>query len=161
VRSFFIICNNMLTRWRKIRVLPQNLLLLVPHCIQFTACGQNVLRDLNQCRHCGQCDVTDLLELRQRYGILCSMAGGGRQALELLRSREVEAVVAVACEKELVEGILASFPKPVLAVPNFRPKGPCKDTRVDMPAVESAIKEMLILPTELLMAQAAAVTNSA
>jgi len=143
MRRLLIRLSNALTRRRRVRVPARNLLLLVPHCLQNSGCQQNVSRDLDRCRRCGQCDMAALLALRDRYGLLCHMAGGGREALHYVEQPEVRAVVAVACEKELVDGIRASFPKPVLAVANQRPHGPCRDTRVDVAAVEAAVRELL------------------
>jgi hypothetical protein len=55
----------------------------------------------------------------------------------------VDAVVAVACEKELREGMRATFPKPVLGIINLRPNGPCRDTDVDVAQVEDAMRWFL------------------
>jgi len=143
-RRGFVRLNNWITRWRRRRVAPGNLLLLVPHCLQKSDCEANIIHDIDHCKRCGQCDVAGLLVLRDKYGILCNLASGGRQALEYVWDERVRAVVAVACEKELMDGIRASFPKPVLAVPNRRPNGPCRDTCVDLDEVEEAIREMLI-----------------
>lgn len=144
-------CNNAITRLRRIRIRPENLLLLLPHCLQNGACDRNIRHDVSRCGRCGRCDVSELLALRDKYGLRCSLVSGGRQALAALRRPEVRAVVAVACEKELCDGIRASLPKPVLAVPNLRPNGPCKDTRVLLADVEAAVRELLVpdaLPPE-------------
>lgn len=143
LQSAFIRLNNRVTRWRRVRVPPGRLLLLAAHCLQGGACGQNLNRGVDQCKGCGLCPVKGLLELRNRYGVQCRIAGGGRQALAFVKSADVDAVVAVACEKELVEGIVASFPKPVLAVTNTRPKGACHETQADLSAVEAAVREMI------------------
>ena len=51
------------------------------------------------------------------------------------------AVVGIACERDLVSGIRDVYPLlPVLAVPNVRPMGPCKETRVDLEKVEEAVR---------------------
>lgn len=63
--------------------------------------------------------------------------------MAFVRRPEVKAVVAVACEKELVQGIRAAFPKPVLAIPNQTPEGSCVNTIVDPAAVVKGI-ELLI-----------------
>ena len=135
--------NNFMTRLRRVRVAPENLLLLAPHCLQVSVCKQNVAAGIDACRRCGKCDVADLLEIRDKYGIQCHVAGGGRQAIGLVKQSSVKAVVAVACEKELALGIKASFPKPVLAVSNQLPNGPCKDTCVTTAIVDAAVREML------------------
>jgi uncharacterized protein len=135
--------NNTITRARGVRVKPENLLLLVPHCLQDGKCTKNLMQDINNCAGCGLCNIVALLKLRDELGIRCNIAGGGRQALEFVRDPATKAVVAVACEKELMDGIRASFPKPVYAVHNLRPYGPCKDTEVEMAKVREAIGLLL------------------
>ena len=61
----------------------------------------------------------------------------------MVRDSSVKIVVAVACEKELSDGILAAFPKPVVAVPNLQPEGPCKNTRVNIDAAIAAVKSLI------------------
>ncbi len=145
IQAAFIRLNNRVTRWRRVKVAPERLLLLAAHCLQSSVCGQNLNRGVEQCKGCGLCPVKELLALQKRYGIQCKIAAGGRQALNYVKDPSVLAVVAVACEKELLEGILASFPKPVLAVSNTRPNGPCHDTRVQADDINTALQEMLDL----------------
>ncbi len=59
--------------------------------------------------------------------------------MALARSRDVKAIIAVACEKELRSGIIACLPKPVVALINMRPNGPCCETDIDVDEVERAI----------------------
>lgn len=135
--------NNWLTRRRNIKVPAGNVLLLVPHCLQHSKCGQDVAGNLDACGHCGRCKVCDLIRLRDTYGLQCHLAGGGREALARASDESVKVIVAVACEKELVDGMRAVFPKPVLAVVNSRLNGPCKDTTVDIESVEAALKQVM------------------
>ena len=138
--------NNLLTRWRRVRVPARNLLLLLPHCLHREGCPQNVVRDLDECRRCGQCSLAGLLKIRDDYRVVSCVVGGGRQALANTKRPDVKAVVAVACERELVQGILAAFPKPVLAVPNLTPEGFCHNTLADIAAVAAAIESMIARP---------------
>ena len=139
----FVRCNNRITRLRRIKVLPGNLLLLVPRCLQKNGCPQMLGETIDDCKACGQCNVTDLLSIRDEFGIHCSLAAGGREALAFVRNPQIKAVVAVACEKELTQGILAVFPKPVLGVLNIQTNGPCRNTRLNPAAVRAAIRSML------------------
>lgn len=135
--------NNRLVRMRRIRVNPENLLLLVPRCLQKTGCPQSIGATLDDCRACGNCNITDLLKIRDEFGIRCSLAAGGREALAFVADRRVKAVIAVACGKELFQGICAVFPKPVLAVMNIQTNGPCRNTRLDPERVREAVRSML------------------
>ena len=98
-------------------------------------------RQVVVCLDSGLCPsvLGGLLAARDEYGVVCSVVGGGQQALAHTRRPDVKAVVAVACERELLQGILAAFPKPVFAVCNARPDGPCRNTRVDLSQVEAAL----------------------
>ncbi len=132
--------NNALARRRLARVTPAHALLLAPHCLQRSDCDRKILSDANACARCGRCDVAGLLDLRDRYGVELRMVAGGRQAVAAVRRSHIRGVIAVACGKELRAGILAAFPKPVLAVSNRCPHGPCRDTCVALDAVETALK---------------------
>ena len=140
---FFVSLNNLLTRIRRIRVNPQNLLLLVPRCVQKTGCAQVLGATLDDCKGCGQCCVTDLLAIRDEFGISCSMTAGGREALAFVADNQIKAVVAVACEKELFQGICAVFPKPVLGVLNIQTNGLCLNTRLNPEPVRTVVRSML------------------
>jgi len=145
-RGVLIAANNWLVRHARRRVQPANLLVLLPRCLQRAGCGQAVIEDLDACRQCGQCDVAALLRLRAETGVRFCMAGGGRAAAARTRRPEVQAVVACACEKELLDGIRAAFPKPVLAVRNDTPEGFCCNTRVDIGCLREAIRELSRIP---------------
>ncbi len=134
---------NSITRLRRARCKPEELLILVPSCLQSSQCTQKITRDINECRRCGNCKVKDVIELSEKYGTRCAVATGGRLALELAKQDSVKCLVAIACEKELQEGLAAIFPKPGLGVINVRPHGPCTDTDVDLAQVEEALAWML------------------
>ncbi len=134
---------NAVTRLRRSRCRPGELLILVPSCLQNSECTATVRTDISACRRCGKCKVKDIVELAERYGVRCAVATGGRLALEMARDKGVKAVIAVACEKELRAGMKSVFPKPGLGIFNLRPNGPCKDTDVDLDEVEEAITWLL------------------
>jgi hypothetical protein len=118
-------------------------LLLAPTCLQAEGCGREITKDPSLCERCGNCPVKDLVELAVERGLELHFVGGGTLARALLEGREPDAVVAVACERELTEGILFSRAIPVLAIPNTRPRGPCKETQVDIAEVREAVESLL------------------
>ena len=139
-----IAVNNWWVRRRGIKVRPEEILLLLPHCLHKETCPQNVVHSLDECRRCGQCSVGELARVREMAGVSGCVVGGGRQALHKTRQTGIKAVVAVACERELVYGIFAAWPKPVLAVGNTTPDGPCRNTMADPKLVAEAIGELLV-----------------
>lgn len=140
---FIVRLNNRLTRLRRVRVPPSGLLLLVPRCLQKSGCAQTLGETLDDCKLCGACHVPELLAICREFGVRCSLAAGGREALAFVRDARVRAVVAVACEKELAQGIFAVFPTPVLGVLNIQSNGPCRNTRLDPERVRAAVRSML------------------
>ena len=134
---------NSVTRVRRVHCKPGELLLLLPACLQSSQCERKITRDVQECQRCGRCKMKDILDLADKYGVRCAVATGGRLAVELAKDKGVKAVLAIACEKELNEGLAAVFPKPGIGVVNLRPNGPCKDTDVDVSKVREALEWLL------------------
>lgn len=132
--------NNLAVKGRRTSVRADQILVLMPSCLQAAECKQNVVGDLAECKRCADCKIGPLLDICNRYGVEAAIAKGGRLAAKLARQEHIKAVIAVACEKELRSGIVVCLPKPVVAVTNKRPNGPCTETDVDVAEVERAIK---------------------
>jgi len=139
----FVKMMNALTRLRRTRCRPDEVLILLPSCLQCSECRRKITNDVSECLRCGRCKVKDMVELAEKHGVRCAVATGGRLALQLARDKGVKAVLAVACEQELKEGLMAMFPKPGIGIINVRPHGPCKDTDVDVTEVEKALEWLL------------------
>ena len=137
--SLVIGLNRIRCRFRQRRYPPGNVLVLLPHCLQNQECKERIKDDIRNCKSCGRCKVKDLRALVERFGVPVYVVSGGRAARERAQAREVRVILAVACTRELAEGIRATFPKKVFSVPNSWPHGPCKDTDVDVAAVEAAL----------------------
>lgn len=144
VRRSFIKVNNELVLADAPRVPPARLLLLLPHCVQASACGRRISLAPDNCGRCGQCQMGALLDLRDRLGFRLALATGGTIARRIVVELRPRCIVAVACERDLTSGIQDSYPLPVFGVLNERPHGPCRDTCVPLAAVEEAIARFLI-----------------
>jgi len=137
----------LLNRWRNalfhFRCPAENVLLLLPHCLQNRSCEVRLAGEITRCQGCGRCKMVKLKALAERTGVQCYVATGGREACARARRPDVRAILAVACKRELAEGIRGTFPKRVVAVYNKWPNGPCKDTDVDVGEVEAALASMI------------------
>ncbi|HHW43750.1 DUF116 domain-containing protein [Desulfofundulus thermobenzoicus] len=140
IKSSFIEVNNQLVQARHLSVNPGELLLLAPHCLQYSECPYKITVHVDNCRRCGRCCINDLLQLRDKYGFHMGLATGGTLARKYVREYRPRAIVAIACERDLTSGIRDSNPIPVLGVTNMRPCGPCYNTRVSLTRVEEAVK---------------------
>ena len=146
VERSFIEVSNHLIRCRSITVVPNKLLILLPHCIQMETCPHKITRDVANCKRCGNCQVGDFLALAETYGIHLAVVTGGTLARRVIKNLRPQAVLAVACERDLTSGIQDVFPLPVIGILNQRPFGPCCNTRVDMAQVEIAVQNFLKKP---------------
>lgn len=117
----------------------RKLLLLLPHCLQVDECKIRLTHNIRNCERCGKCEIKDLIGIADERGIDLFVATGGNLARRIVRDVTPEAIVAVACERDLSSGIADTYPLPVLGIPNERPFGPCLNTRVDLSKVEEAI----------------------
>lgn len=138
VQGILIKINNSLVRkcWKG----PvKTLLLLLPHCIQRSECKIRITFDVNNCERCGKCAVAELINVAEKNGIELSVATGGGIARRTVDKVRPDAVVAVACERDLISGIKDIYPVPTMGVLNERPFGPCFNTRVDIGLVKDAI----------------------
>ena len=67
-------------------------------------------------------------------------ADGGEEARKAVREHQPTIILAVACERDLTSGIRDIAGKiPVLAIPNKRPQGPCKNTCIRIRQLEEAL----------------------
>lgn len=143
VQNSFIKISNQLISPEEISVAPDDILILMPHCIQLADCSYRVTSDLNNCQRCGGCQVDDIIGLKEKYGVHLAFATGGTLARKIIKETRPKAIVAVACERDLSSGIQDVYPLPVIGVINLRPNGPCYNTKVELDKLEDAVKRLL------------------
>ncbi len=119
-----------------------DILVLAPHCMQEAGCPHRITHDLDNCRQCGRCQVGQLVQMQKENGFQLAVVTGGTGARQVVENFKPRAIVAVACERDLMSGIRDVFPRPVLGVINIRPHGPCFNTEVDWIELENAIKTL-------------------
>lgn len=143
IRQSFVAMNNSLVMSQKLRIKPDRILILLPHCLQLVDCEVKVTGSITKCIRCGRCDIKGLAELAEKYGIDISVATGGTLARKVIIEKRPKLVVAVACEGDLTSGIKDCYPLPVIGVLNDRPFGPCFNTHVDVEKIETALQSVL------------------
>jgi len=141
LQQSFIALNNQLVRARHLRVTADQTLILLPHCIQLFDCEIKITGDVSKCARCGQCDISGLSGLAERYGIPMAVATGGTLARKIIVERRPRFILAVACERDLSSGIRDAYPLPVIGVLNRRPHGPCFNTEIILDEVDAVLRE--------------------
>ncbi|MDI6807875.1 MAG: DUF116 domain-containing protein [Candidatus Eisenbacteria bacterium] len=139
----FIELHNRIERQRIRTHRPSELLLLLPRCLQDLECPERVVLDYKNCKACGNCEIGGIVKMCESKGVRLSIATGGEFARKLVMETHPHAIVAVGCERELVNGILETASTPSYAVINERPEGPCRNTKVDMKLLEEAVSLFL------------------
>ncbi|WP_333655156.1 DUF116 domain-containing protein [Dissulfurispira sp.] len=138
LQLFIVDLNNRLVRAQGFKT--KRILLLLPHCLQINDCDVRITNDIYNCKRCGRCNIKDLISVADENNLKLFVATGGNLARRIVSDVRPEAVVAVACERDLSSGIADAYPLPVLGIPNERPFGPCFNTRVDLTKVKEAIE---------------------
>lgn len=140
----FIATSNVLFHRLGIRVPADKLLVVTPHCLQLASCPHKVTRDPDNCKRCGGCDVGGLVTLSHERGFHFFIATGGTLARQIVYNTKPKAVLAIACERDLMSGIQDVYPLPAVGVLNIRPNGPCYNTHVDIEEVRRQLENIIL-----------------
>ena len=108
------------------KILPTELLVLAPRCLT-----KEIMQGLRG--------------LQQRYNFFLTIAVGGSEARQAIKTRKPRAIIAIACERDLLSGIKDLRGRmTIVGVPNKRPEGPCKNTTIDLLSIEKTIKLFIV-----------------
>jgi hypothetical protein len=138
LQRLLICVNNVLVRGSKRRP-AKRLLLLLPHCLQRSECNIKITYNVYNCEGCGKCEIKNFTEMAKSLGLYLFVATGGTIARRIVVDTKPEAIVAVACERDLSSGVIDTYPLPILGIINERPFGPCFNTKVDINKVKDAL----------------------
>ena len=117
---------NALALLRGRKVGKGELLLLIPRCLSK--------------------DTLDgVLGIAGKYGVPVFVATRGQLARRVIRERRPRAVVAVACERDMVSGLHDVAGKiPVLGLTMTLPSGPCKDALLNLGQLEDWVRAYVV-----------------
>jgi hypothetical protein len=116
---------NTLAERRGRRVGKGELLVLIPRCLSKQA-------------------LDGVLEIAGRYEVPVFVATRGQLARRVIRERRPRAVVAVACERDMMTGLRDVAGKlPVLGLTMQLPNGPCRDATIDLGQMERWVQRLV------------------
>jgi uncharacterized protein len=118
------------------------LLLLLPHCLQFHDCKIRITRDISDCEECGRCNIGGLKKLAKSFALAVGIANGGTLARKIVSDSKPDIIIAVACHRDLTDGLRAFWKYPIYAILNQRPNGPCFDTKVCINDVKAILDRL-------------------
>lgn len=117
---------NELALMRGRKVGQGELLLLIPRCLS-------------------KVTLDGVLGIAGKHGVPVFVATRGQLARRVIRERRPRAVVAVACERDMVSGLHDVAGKiPVLGLTMTLPSGPCKDASLDLDQLERWVRAYVV-----------------
>lgn len=139
IKNSYIQVSNQLTKSRIRNQVIDRILILAPHCLQWNECPHKITINVKNCRRCGKCPIPGLVDLSQKHQVELHVVTGGTSARKIVKDKRPQAIVAIACERDLTSGIQDISAIPVIGIVNERPQGPCFNTNVALDKVEKAI----------------------
>jgi hypothetical protein len=101
------------------------LLVLIPRCLSKQA-------------------LDGVLTIAGRYDVPVFVATRGQLARRVIRERRPRAVVAVACERDMMTGLRDVAGRlPVLGLTMQLPNGPCRDASIDLDKMEEWVRGLV------------------
>ncbi|MGE5405692.1 MAG: DUF116 domain-containing protein [Candidatus Saccharibacteria bacterium] len=147
IMIFYIKLNNTIIKALPRKYQPQNILILLPHCLQNSSCPYKVTNFIDNCRKCLNCSIGRIKEKADNYRITgLEVVTGGTSALNVVKRIKPELVIAVACERDLTAGIAGIKGIPAIGLLNERPYGPCINTRIGMEEFSETLASVLEHP---------------
>ncbi|HEX2927934.1 MAG TPA: DUF116 domain-containing protein [Ruminiclostridium sp.] len=143
IRYFYIELNNIVVDAQDKRYKAHDIMLLLPHCLQNSECGLKVTNKPSLCKRCGKCKIGALTEYAEQEGISIFIATGGTVARNIIRKSRPKIIVSVACDRDLMSGILDVQGIPVIGITNRQPNGPCLNTDVDIEAIKKIVDKLI------------------
>jgi hypothetical protein len=72
------------------------------------------------------------------------VVSGGEMARRIVKERKPKVVIGVACERDLLSAVMDLCTSVrIIGIPNYRPEGPCKNTRIDRLEFEQTVQSLL------------------
>jgi len=118
-------------------------LILLPHCIQFSRCKADILKDLGTCYDCGLCPVGDYLNAALLNRWEGRITNRSHKAYREAREYRPDLVVAVSCSDRLLKGLTKLTDLPIYVIPLSLPHAMCVDTDFSVPHLFAAMEALV------------------
>ncbi len=122
IGNSFIKAHNLIVKSHAGELRKDTLLILLPRCLEKETRRQ-------------------VIDRTNGKAVQIVTAGGGEEARKAIHQYRPSLILAIACERDLISGIRDVAEKiPVLAIPNKRPEGPCKNTNLRFGELDDALR---------------------
>lgn len=142
IQDFYIELNNIIVDFNNKKYNTNDIMLLLPHCLQNNECKIKVTNNPKLCRRCGKCKIGALMEYSEQKNISVYIATGGTVARNIIKKMKPKLIISVACERDLMSGISDVKGIPVVGITNKTPNGPCFNTDVDIDLIKQRVEQL-------------------
>jgi len=130
---FYVKINNIIVKSSKKKYLPEHILILLPHCLQYSKCPHKITGFIDNCHKCNKCEIGSIRDIAKEHNISSiEVVSGGTIARTIVQRIKPKIIIAVACERDLALGIADIRKIPTIGILNKRPNGPCFNTTIDI-----------------------------
>ncbi|MCX7956902.1 MAG: DUF116 domain-containing protein [Endomicrobia bacterium] len=145
ILNWIIQKNNDLTLKKNNKKSIKKILILLPRCLQYYECKNNVVDSIENCILCGKCKIKDISTLSKKYSnrIIVKIATGGLIAKKYVKEIMPDYVIAVACVNELIMGLKDTIDYNVVVIPNIIMENPCINTDVEIEKIKKALENII------------------
>lgn len=141
----YIQTNNNIIQGLIDKVSADKVMILLPHCLQWSECPHKVTGDGTRCVSCGKCLIGELREMASSMDLIFVIATGGTLARKAIAENRPQLIIAVACERDLAAGIFDMRRLPVIGLLNERPEGPCRNTQVNVDELRGLLRRFVMV----------------
>ncbi|NLI57907.1 MAG: DUF116 domain-containing protein [Clostridium sp.] len=143
VRRFYVDFNNITVSTVGKKYKKEDVIVLLPHCLQNADCNFKITNDISNCKECGKCTIADISRITRERKVKCFVVTGGTAARNIVKKLKPKMIVSVACERDLTSGIIDVGNIPVIGIVNERPNGPCYNTCVNVNMLKEKLDSII------------------
>lgn len=143
LRKTLIMINNKIVNLEGAKYDQKDILIIVPHCMQYHDCSCKLINGVELCTGCGKCSIKGIRDISREFGVKTMVVTGGTAARNAVKKIRPKFILAVACERDLASGIMDVGTIPVVGIVNDRPNGPCFDTFANIEEIRKNIQKII------------------
>ena len=129
---------------KNLKIKPKNILILIPHCLQNYECNYRITNDISNCIECGRCVIKYFADTDKNTDFKVKVANGGTIARKFIKEVKPDFIIAVACKRDLISGIIECDKIPVYGIFNIIKNESCINTDVDTQKIKFIVEKLIL-----------------
>ncbi len=105
IRRVFSQINNKIVILKEPKLNPEDILVIAPHCLQKSFCKHKITGNIDNCHKCGACDISDLIDVCNKYNVKLEIVTGGTLARRLIKDYKPRGIIACVNTRNVEDSI--------------------------------------------------------